>query len=91
VTRQKRVGQYAWLLIVAIIGSFIWLKAEYKNTTELLAAKKGDMPRTAAEHGARNVRVFGSVARGEATAEAMWPPGRQRSAFRFCAKGSLMH
>jgi hypothetical protein len=25
VTRQKRVGQYAWLLIIAIIGSFIWL------------------------------------------------------------------
>jgi hypothetical protein len=25
VTRQKRIGQYAWLLIVAIIGSFIWL------------------------------------------------------------------
>src|SRR5207253_8529922 len=25
VTRQKRVGQYAWLLMVAIIGSFIWL------------------------------------------------------------------
>src|ERR1700745_766878 len=25
VTRQKRVGQYAWLLIVAISGSFIWL------------------------------------------------------------------
>ena len=24
-TRQKRVGQYAWLLMVAIIGSFIWL------------------------------------------------------------------
>ena len=24
-TRQKRVGQYAWLLIAAIIGSFIWL------------------------------------------------------------------
>src|SRR6476660_5224380 len=24
-TRQKRVGQYAWLLVVAIIGSFIWL------------------------------------------------------------------
>src|SRR5262245_8078479 len=27
--RQKRIGQYAWLLIVAIIGSFIWL---YKYT-----------------------------------------------------------
>lgn len=25
VKRQKRVGQYGWLLIVAIIGSFIWL------------------------------------------------------------------
>ena len=25
VKRQKRVGQYAWLLIIAIIGSFIWL------------------------------------------------------------------
>jgi hypothetical protein len=24
VTRQKRVGQYAWLMIIAIIGSFIW-------------------------------------------------------------------
>jgi hypothetical protein len=27
--RQKRVGQYGWLLMVAIIGSFIWL---YKYT-----------------------------------------------------------
>lgn len=25
VKRQKRVGQYAWLLMAAIIGSFIWL------------------------------------------------------------------
>lgn len=25
VTRQKRVGQYAWLLIVVFIGAFIWL------------------------------------------------------------------
>jgi hypothetical protein len=24
-TRQKRVGQYGWLLMAAIIGSFIWL------------------------------------------------------------------
>ena len=29
VQRQKRIGQYSWLLIVAIIGSFIWL---YKYT-----------------------------------------------------------
>jgi uncharacterized protein YpmB len=25
VTRQTRIGQYSWLLIIAIIGSFIWL------------------------------------------------------------------
>jgi hypothetical protein len=33
VTRQKRVGQYAWLLIVAIIGSFIWLYVYTVNKT----------------------------------------------------------
>ena len=29
VQRQKRIGQYAWLLLIATIGSFIWL---YKFT-----------------------------------------------------------
>ena len=33
---------------------------------ELLKAKRNDILRIAASHGARNVRVFGSVARGEA-------------------------
>jgi hypothetical protein len=34
VKRQKRVGQYAWLMIVAIIGSFIWLYMDtVKKTT----------------------------------------------------------
>ena len=33
VTRQKRIGQYAWLLIVATIGSFIWLYKYTVNTT----------------------------------------------------------
>lgn len=41
-----------------------------KNTSmdinELLRAKREDILRTAARHGASNVRVFGSVARGEA-------------------------
>ena len=32
-TRQKRIGQYAWLLIVAIIGSFIWLYVYTVNKT----------------------------------------------------------
>ena len=33
---------------------------------ELIKAKRADILRLAAQHGARNVRVFGSVARGEA-------------------------
>ncbi len=32
---------------------------------ELLASRREDILRIAAKHGARNVRVFGSVARGE--------------------------
>jgi len=37
---------------------------------ELLASKREDILRTAAKHGARNVRVFGSVARGEADSQS---------------------
>jgi len=33
--RQKRIGQYCWLLMVAIIGSFIWL---YNYTVNKTAA-----------------------------------------------------
>jgi hypothetical protein len=33
VARQKRVGQFAWLLIVAIIGSSIWLYKSAVNST----------------------------------------------------------
>ena len=33
VARQKRIGQYAWLLIAAIIGSFIWLYMYTVNKT----------------------------------------------------------
>ena len=36
------------------------------NLQELLAEKRAAILETAARHGARNVRVFGSVARGEA-------------------------
>ena len=33
--RQKRVGQYAWLVMAAFIGSFIWLYKDTVNTTSL--------------------------------------------------------
>jgi predicted nucleotidyltransferase len=36
------------------------------DTFEIIRAKRGEIQRIAAKHGARNVRVFGSVARGEA-------------------------
>ena len=40
------------------------------DIAELLDAKKGEILRIAAKHGARNVRVFGSVARCEARPES---------------------
>ncbi|MGH7825830.1 MAG: hypothetical protein ACREQ7_11730, partial [Candidatus Binatia bacterium] len=33
--RQKRVGQYGWLLMVAFIGAFIWLYTDTVNKTTL--------------------------------------------------------
>ncbi len=40
------------------------------TTADLLQAKREEILRIAERHGARNVRVFGSVARGEATEES---------------------
>ena len=40
------------------------------SALEMLREKREDILRIAAEHGARNVRVFGSVARGESGAES---------------------
>lgn len=37
------------------------------TTTDLLEAKRDEILRIAERHGARDVRVFGSAARGEAT------------------------
>jgi predicted nucleotidyltransferase len=36
------------------------------NVMELLESKKAEILRITEEHGAHNVRIFGSVARGEA-------------------------
>ena len=36
------------------------------DSAQILKSKRGEILRIAAQHGARNVRVFGSVARGEA-------------------------
>jgi hypothetical protein len=41
VTRQKRVGQYGWLLMVAFIGAFIWLYMDTVNKTSLSSRVAG--------------------------------------------------
>ena len=43
-------------------------KAGSMGIDDRLAERRDEVLRLAAEHGARNVRVFGSVARGEADA-----------------------
>lgn len=35
IKRQKRVGQYGWLVMVTFIGAFIWLYADTVNKTSL--------------------------------------------------------
>jgi hypothetical protein len=35
IQRQKRIGQYGWLLIVVVIGAFIWLYVDTVNKTGL--------------------------------------------------------
>ena len=40
------------------------------DINELIEAKRDEILRIAAKHGARNVRIFGSVARGEATEQS---------------------
>ena len=46
------------------------MSADGRDLCEVLRAKREEILRIAARHGARNVRVFGSVARGEADAES---------------------
>ena len=40
------------------------------NFNEILSNKREEVLRIAARHGARNVRIFGSVARGEADSDS---------------------
>jgi hypothetical protein len=35
IKRQKRIGQYSWLLVIATIGSFIWLYSDTVSKTVL--------------------------------------------------------
>jgi len=35
ITRQKRVGQYAWLVMAAFVGAFVWLYQDTVSKTSL--------------------------------------------------------
>jgi len=35
VKRQKRVGQYAWLVMASFVGAFVWLYQDTVNKTSL--------------------------------------------------------
>jgi len=48
----------------------VWARGLTMGIEEILGDKREDILRIAAEHGATSVRVFGSVARGEADAES---------------------
>lgn len=50
VKRQTRVGQYGWLLMAAIIGSFIWLYMDTVKTTTTLT-RVGVLQTLATEEG----------------------------------------
>jgi len=54
VTRQKRVGQYGWLVMVAFIGAFIWLYTDTVNKTSLSTRIAG-LQTLATEEGKRMV------------------------------------
>ncbi len=41
-----------------------------RDLAELLRVKRGEILLLAAQHGASNVRIFGSVARGDATSDS---------------------
>jgi len=49
-SRQKRIGQYSWLLVVAFIGSFIWLY-NYTVTKTTAATQIATLQTQAMEEG----------------------------------------
>jgi hypothetical protein len=54
IKRQKRVGQYGWLLIAAFIGAFIWLYMDTVNKTSL-ASRIASLQTLATEEGKQMV------------------------------------
>ena len=54
ITRQKRVGQYSWLVMATFIGAFIWLYSDTVNKTSL-SSRIAAMQTLATEEGKQMV------------------------------------
>jgi hypothetical protein len=52
--RQKRVGQYAWLMLASFIGAFIWLYMDTVNKTSL-SSRVAELQTLATEEGKQMV------------------------------------
>jgi hypothetical protein len=52
--RQKRVGQYAWLVMAAFIGAFVWLYMDTVNKTSL-SSRVAELQTLATEEGKQMV------------------------------------
>ncbi|MGH7797575.1 MAG: hypothetical protein ACREQ2_22165 [Candidatus Binatia bacterium] len=52
--RQKRVGQYGWLLMAAFVGAFIWLYTDTVNKTSL-SSRVAELQTLATEEGKQMV------------------------------------
>jgi hypothetical protein len=52
--RQKRVGQYAWLVMAAFIGAFVWLYMDTVNKTSL-SSRVAEVQTLATEEGKQMV------------------------------------
>ncbi|HEU4341835.1 MAG TPA: hypothetical protein VFU31_09725 [Candidatus Binatia bacterium] len=52
--RQKRVGQYGWLLMAVFIGAFIWLYTDTVNKTSL-SSRIAELQTLATEEGKQMV------------------------------------
>jgi hypothetical protein len=52
--RQKRVGQYAWLVMASFIGAFIWLYMDTVNKTSL-SSRVAELQTLATEEGKQMV------------------------------------
>jgi predicted nucleotidyltransferase len=66
----RALGECYWVQRLALFGSALRQRSWDMRYEQLVKEKREEILRIASRHGARDVRVFGSVARGEADRES---------------------